>query len=277
MTVVQSLDAALAAKPELIVIASPSALHLRPVLAAIESRTPFYVEKPVVASREDTALLRNRIARGGLPPNMVGCNLRFLHSLTVMRAMVKEGRLGRIARADFEAGQWLPDWRPAQDYRLGYSARASLGGGVCLDLIHEVDAALWMFGRFDQASGFAARTSGLDIDSDDSAALLLARAAGPIATVRIDYVSRRPVRRYTLVGDTGTLRWDLRASTLTLETPAGVETIALDEGAYDVAATYVSAMREMLAAMSAGRPSAQPIEEGLDALEVALAARRLTS
>ena len=42
--------------------------------------------------------------------------------------------------------------------------------------------------------------------------------------------------------------------------------------AYDVAQTYPAAMREMLGAIAARRPTSQPIEEGLRAVAVALAA-----
>jgi predicted dehydrogenase len=273
--VVGSLDEALVRRPDLMVVASPSSMHLRPLLAAIDSGTPFYAEKPVVTTSQDLAVLEARAARGGLPPNLVGCNLRFLPSLAALKALVAEGRLGRVVRADFEAGQWLPDWRPAQDYRRGYSASREMGGGVLLDLIHEIDAALWLFGGFDRVEGFATRASDLDIDSDDCASLVLARAGGPIATVRIDYVSRRPMRRYTLVGDRATATWDLRAATLQVADAGRIETLLLPEGAFDVAATYPAAMREMLGAIDAGRPSAQPLEQGLRALATALRAQRI--
>jgi predicted dehydrogenase len=273
--VVGSFDEAIARRPNLMVVASPSSLHLRPLLAAIDSGTPFYAEKPVVSTLEDLATLEACAARGTLPPNMVGCNLRFLPSLAALKALLAEGRLGRVVRADFEAGQWLPDWRPAQDYRRGYSASRALGGGVLLDLIHEIDAALWLLGGFDHISGFATRASGLEIDSDDCASLLLARTGGPIATVRIDYVSRRPVRRYTLVGDRATATWDLRAATLQVADADCIETLPLPDGAFDVAATYPAAMREMLAAIDAGRPSTQPLAQGLRALATALRAQRI--
>lgn len=272
---VGSLDEALARRPDLMVVASPSSMHLRPLLAAIHSGTPFYAEKPVVTTAQDLAVLEARAARGGLPPNMVGCNLRFLPSLAALKALLDEGRLGRVVRADFEAGQWLPDWRPAQDYRTGYSASRALGGGVLLDLIHEIDAAHWLLGDFGHVGGFATRASDLEIDSDDCASLVLARAGGPIATVRIDYVSRRPVRRYTLVGDRATATWDLRAATLQVADADRIETLPLPEGAFDVAATYPAAMREMLGAIDAGRPSAQPLEQGLRALATALRAQRI--
>lgn len=264
--VVGSLDEALARQPKLMVISNPSSMHLKPLLSAIDGRIPFYAEKPVVSSLDDLTVLNSRMALGTLPPNLVGCNLRFLPSLKAFKALIEEGCLGSLVRADFEAGQWLPDWRPNQDYRLGYSANRSLGGGVLLDLIHEVDSALWLLQDFDYVCGYAIHSSSLEIDSDDSACIIMARSNGPITTVRVDYVSRKPVRRYTVVGDRGTATWDLHASKIVLDDWSGSKSIDLPEGAFDVSKTYICAMKELLSAIGNKRPSSQPLEEGLRAL-----------
>lgn len=275
--IVGSIDEGIRRQPYLMVIANPSSMHLQPLLAAIEAGVPFYAEKPVISTLDDLNLLQTRVARGGLPPNVVGCNLRFLPSLIALKALLDEGRLGNLVRADFEAGQWLPDWRPNQDYRLGYSANRSQGGGVLLDLIHEVDAAIWLLNDFEYVTGYATHASLLEIDTDDCAGILMARAGGPIATVRVDYVSRRPIRRYTLVGDRGTATWDLRASTIVLDDAVGAQVIQLTPSAFDVSGTYLSAMQELLAAIDSNRPSTQPLEEGLRALTTVLRAKRINS
>lgn len=268
--VVGSLDEAAARHPDFMVVANPSGMHLRPLLTAIDNGIPFYAEKPVVTSSQDVVLLEERARRGGMPINLVGCNLRFLPSLRALRSLIDEGRLGRLVRADFEAGQWLPDWRPVQDYRRSYSASRTQGGGVLFDLIHEIDAAHWLLGSFDHVAGFSTRASDLEIDSDDCASLLLARSGGPIASVRIDYVSRRPVRRYTLVGDQATAAWDLRAQQLMIFDSSGEHLLPQPPTAFDVSTTYLAAMKELLAAIGEGRATVQPIEEGLMALKTAL-------
>ena len=275
--IVGSIDEGLSRHPQMMVIANPSSMHLEPLLAAIDNGVPFYAEKPVVSNLDDLAALKSRVALGGLPPNVVGCNLRFLPSLISLKALTLEGRLGNLVRADFEAGQWLPDWRPGQDYRLSYSANRSQGGGVLLDLIHEVDAAHWLLGDFEHVNGYAIHASDLEINSDDCAGILMARAGGPITSVRVDYVSRKPVRRYTLVGDRGTAIWDLRASTIMLDDAAGSQVIDLPAESFDVSVTYVSAMQELLAAIESNRPSTQPLEEGLRALTTVLRAKRIYS
>jgi predicted dehydrogenase len=259
----------------MMVIANPSSMHLKPLLAAIEAGTPFYAEKPVVSTLDDLNLLKNCMARKRIPPNVVGCNLRFLPSLIVLKKMLDDRRLGNLVRADFEAGQWLPDWRPNQDYRLGYSANSSQGGGVLLDLIHEVDAALWLLGDFAHTTGYATHASELEIDTNDCAGILMARVDGPITSVRLDYVSRKPVRRYTIVGDRGTVTWDLHTSTMVLDEAAGSQIIQLPAEAFNVSITYLSAMQELLSAIDDNRPSSQPLEEGLRTLSTVLCAKSI--
>lgn len=268
-TLSASLEEALSKSPELMIIATPNALHLRYLLVAIDHQIPFYAEKPVVTTRGDVETLKSRMT-GLLPPHIVGCNLRFLPSLLSLAALLHDGVAGRIARARFEAGQWLPDWRPGRDYRAGYSASASLGGGVMTDLIHEIDAALWLLGDFTEVKAISARASSLEIDCEDVACLLLGRAQGPIAAIEIDYVSRRPVRRYVVVGDQATMEWDLHGRSLQVRRSGSIDTVPLDDAAFDVAATYRSAMSELLSAIAEGRQTSQPLSEGLRSVEVVL-------
>lgn len=270
-----SLDEAMAARPDLLVIANPSSLHLRYLLAAIAHQVPFYVEKPVVTSRADLAALQAALAVAGpMPVNMVGCNLRFLPSLVMLRGLLAEQAIGRVVRASFEAGQWLPDWRPQQDYAASYSARRELGGGVLLDLIHETDASRWLLGDFAELVGMTGKFSGLEIETEDVAALVMRRPQGPLVTVQLDYVSRTPVRRYSFVGERGTLEWNLPKKRLVLTGEHGIETVLMEGEGFDVPATYPAAMAELLAAIDAGRPSTQPLEEGLSALAMIFSARK---
>lgn len=266
-----ALDEAIAARPDLVVIANPSSMHLRYVQAAIVAGIPFYIEKPVVTSKSDFEALRAMLASEvrQVPINMVGCNLRFLPSLARVRDLLRKNKIGRVVRASFEAGQWLPDWRPQQDYTKSYSAKVELGGGVLLDLIHEVDAARWLLGEFTTVMGAIGKFSDLAIETEDTAGLILHRQGGPITTIALDYVSRIPVRKYKFVGDRGTLEWDLRRRQIALIDQHGVEEIlVMDDDDFSVPKTYQAAMEEMLAAVAAGRPTSQPIEEGMAALEL---------
>ena len=62
------------------------------------------------------------------------------------KQLLDDGVIGRPLSARFFVGEYLPDFHPDEDYRKGYSARADLGGGVMLTLIHDIDLATWFFG-----------------------------------------------------------------------------------------------------------------------------------
>lgn len=272
--VVATLPEALASRPSFAVVCTPSALHLDALLPLVDAGLPFYVEKPVVATRDQLDRLSAALDRARFSaPTMTGCNLRFLPSLRKLKSLLDAGAVGRVVRASLQAGQWLPDWRPGRDYRSDYSADPDRGGGVILDLVHELDQARWLLGEFDRVRAVAGKLSPLEIRTEDTALILLSRAGGPAVAVALDYVSRRPVRRYEFVGDGGTLSWDLPEKRLSRADAAGEERIDAGADAFDVAATYPAAMREFVEAVRTGRPTSQDVREGMKSAELALRAK----
>jgi len=268
---VDSVDAALSWRPELAVIASPSANHFDLLVPLLAGGIACYIEKPVVATRVHADRLESWLAAARhVPPTQCGCNLRFLPSLVALHKRVHDGSIGHIVRASLQVGQWLPDWRPGSDYRNSYSARTAFGGGAPLDLVHELDAARWLFGEFDRVAAFGGHFSGLEIDSDDTAVALLARPQGPAVAVSMDYVARRSIRHYEVVGDGGTLSWDMSARILRLDTANRVETLTAEASDFDVGPTYELAMKELIDEVAGVRPASQPIGEGLRSSRLAI-------
>ena len=254
-----------------VVIATPSSLHMQVLEQAIDQAIPCYIEKPVVTESSDVAKLERLSVS---MPTMVGCNLRYLGSLKRLRDMLKGGAIGRPARAIIEAGQWLPDWRPAVDYRQSYSAKTDLGGGVIFDLIHEIDLARWLFGEFDTVKAMSGRLSDLDIETEDTASIILAGAGTPIVSVNVDYVSRKPRRGIVIIGDKGNLVWSLPGKSLMLESASETTLIDCGVDAFDVSRTYVEAIGEFLDSVRTGRPTSQDLGEGLKTVRLAIKAKQ---
>lgn len=273
--VITDLDAALVARLDFAVIATPTVRHVETLLPLLEAGVPCYVEKPVASRRDDLQRLTQSLSQlRAVPVTYAGCNLRHLPSLVRLRRLIAEGAIGKVVRASLQAGQWLPDWRPNQDYRAGYSADSAQGGGVILDLIHEIDVARWLFGEFDRIAAMAGKLSSLDIRSEDTACLVLGKQGeGPLVSIGLDYVSRRRVRRYEIVGEQGTLVWDFTPATLDLITRDRKETVDCGDGGFDVNRTYAAAMQEFLDGVETGRAPPQDIFEGIRSAELALRAR----
>lgn len=274
-TVVGSFEEAIVKRPVIAVIATPSAIHFEALQALLSAQVPCYVEKPVVTTEAQFFQIEHLLASVAVvPTTMAGCNLRFLPSLLLFRQHLHDRVIGRPVRASLQAGQWLPDWRPTQDYRKSYSASCEAGGGVVLDLIHELDMARWLFGEFDQVFALGGRYGRLEIESEDSAAIILGRPYGPAVSLGLDYVSRNPVRRYEIIGDEGSLIWDLPAKTVMLFRKGVQETITDDPADFDVSATYINAMQEFLNAIADSRTTSQDLADGLQSAHLAVLINR---
>src|SRR5262249_35134000 len=98
--------------------------------------SPVAQTDPEVPPRADAAKRASRLLA-------VGLNLRFLPSLRRVRTLLEAQRIGRVYSARASFGFYLPWWRAGRDYTDTYSVNAALGGGVLLDLVHELDYLGW--------------------------------------------------------------------------------------------------------------------------------------
>jgi predicted dehydrogenase len=274
--VLPDLAAALHQPLDALVIATPSDLHADLVLQGLAAGLAMYIEKPVVTTAEQLQRAQAQSTSGGTCPLIqIGCNLRFLPSLLRLRQLLQEGVIGQVVRASFDAGQWLPDWRPQQDHRQSYSADPRRGGGVLLDLIHEIDSSRWLLGELSPVACTIGRVPALAIGSEGAATGLLRSTEGALVQLGLDYVARRPIRRYQLVGELGTLIWDLPRQELILEGPAQRRHIACGTHGFDVPATYPAAMAAFVASLRGQAPPVQPLQDGLASAALAIRLKEL--
>jgi len=161
-----SMDDALAFKPDAALISSPASEHVAGALPFARAGVPIFLEKPLAENAASiTPLVQACEVSKGF--TMVGYVLRFLPALHAIRRCIAEGTIGDVHTARIEVGQYLPDWRPASDYREGVSAQGKLGGGALLELSHEIDYATWLLGWPKSLLCSCARLSPLEIDVED--------------------------------------------------------------------------------------------------------------
>jgi predicted dehydrogenase len=201
------LKTALLAGQDAVIICNPTTQHIDVAISAAEYGCNLFIEKPLSHSWERVEELLHIVRERNLV-SVVGFDLRFDPGLCKMKILVDEGHIGRVIGIQVQVGQYLPDWRPLEDYRKGVSAHVKTGGGVILDLVHELDYVSWVIGRVSYVSCFADKVSHLEIETEDIAAILLRFENGTIGTVHMDYIQRVPSRTCRIIGDEGTIVWD---------------------------------------------------------------------
>jgi predicted dehydrogenase len=259
------LDAASVFAPELALIASPAPFHLSAARVLGEAGAHLLVEKPVSDTADGVAnLIALCAARARV--FQVGYNLRFLETLQVFRDRIAAGQIGAVQAVRCEIGQYLPGWRPDVDYRDTVSARRALGGGVLLELSHDLDMLRWVFGEVEWLSAWTGRQGMLEIDVEDCAMLQMGFDAGPVAQLSMDFLRRDTTRTCTAIGAEGSLRWDAvtgQVARYDLDSGAWIE---LSAACPDRDFTYRAQIETFLAAID-GR-SGDVAAQGTDGLAV---------
>lgn len=266
-TAYASLAAALESEPDAAIICTPPADHIASAQACADAGCDLLIEKPLAAGFDGIDRLERLIAERKLRA-AVAYQLRFHPAVVRMRDLVCSGQIGRLLGVQAEYGQYLPAWRPSQDYRKTYTAQAALGGGILLDGSHEVDYVRWIGGEIEAVYAHAARLSDLAMDAEDTAALVMRFQSSAVAEIHLDCVQRGYSRRCTLIGAEATVRWDAGTG-LRITTAAGG---THDEPAVpDPNRPYV----DELAAFLNGTPDAPlaSFRDGRRVLQIVLAAR----
>ena len=271
-------------KPDAVIVANPTALHLDIALPAAEAGCHILLEKPIATTLDRVKELQNTAEQSG-SKILVGFQYRYHPTLNKARGLIQANALGKVLTVHVHWGEYLPQWHPWEDYRQGYAARADLGGGVILTLTHPLDYLRYLIGEIEALWSFNGQISALELDVEDAAEIGLKFSNGTLGGVHLNYFQRPPVHRIEIVGTEGTLSWNNADGILHFQQmltsfgsysdnpPAPVtQTFAPPEG-FERNQLFVAQTRHFIEIV---RGESEPIcglEDGIMALRLALAAK----
>ncbi len=188
------------------VISNKTSDHYSAFMALVQSgyEGPILIEKPLFEKMYPFRVPGN--------PVFVGYHLRFHPIIEKIRQIALNNRLYSM---HVYCGQYLPDWRPG-DYRDCYSARKSQGGGVLMDLSHELDYINWITGGWSGVAAMGGQVSQLEIDSEDLFGMLLETENCPLVSCQVNYLDLDARREIILNGENLALKADLISGTLVI-------------------------------------------------------------
>ena len=208
---------------DLIDIAAPNNMHHDIAIAAVQAGKMVMCEKPLGRTAAESSEMVAAVEKAGVP-NMVWYNYRRIPAISMAKAMIDEGKLGRIYhyRAKF-----LQDWTIATDLPQGGEGLWRLdkdvaGSGVTGDLLaHCIDTAMWLNGGIESVTAMTETfvkerehtlTGKVEpVEIDDACAFLARFGNGSLATFESTRYARGHKALYTLEinGEHGSLEWDL--------------------------------------------------------------------
>ena len=196
-------------KPNAAIISSPAPFHLDQATYLAREGIPLLIEKPIGMDSQldhewnDLRKLSKSI------PMLVGYVLRHDPAYITIKDWLKKNKIGKIVGASVICGSWLPSWRNDKDYKETVSARSELGGGVLLELSHELDLMKSFFGDLEFKSSIISNSNLLDIDVEDKVQISALSKENISLDLSLDFCTKPPIRNIIIRGSEGRIIWDI--------------------------------------------------------------------
>ena len=152
-------------KLDFAIVSNPTELHEQTIIKLTDLKIPIFIEKPVMSNYKNSNDISDFLKYNKIL-TYVACNLRFHPSILFLKKYIEKFK-PLINEINIYSGSYLPNWRKDQNYRDSYSSFSKMGGGVHLDLIHEIDYCQWIFGLPSDVYSLRRSVSTLEIDSID--------------------------------------------------------------------------------------------------------------
>jgi len=188
------------------IISCPSSLHLKFIQKLSNLEIPLMVEKPLFVSKNQL----NTFIESNIKPPMlyVAFNMRF-HPLIIFIKQYLLELKPKILEVNSYCGSYLPDWRQI-NHQKTYSSFKNLGGGVHLDLMHEPDYLIHLFGMPFKVNKSYRRVSDITKDSYDYSNITFGYKDFS-AQIILNYYRRDKKRVLEIITSNSTLEIDFKA------------------------------------------------------------------
>jgi predicted dehydrogenase len=243
------------------IISNPTAAHYITIKQLLPLRIPLFIEKPLFHTLENGDSLISQCNTAQVA-TYVACNLRFHPCVREMKAYLEKSE-GTINEVNVYCGSYLPGWRPQQDFRKSYSAIPEMGGGVHLDLIHELDYICWLLGRPDHTSKILTHHSNLKIAAVDYANYQFSYPRFT-TNVILNYFRRDAKRVMEIVMDDNTVEMNLLKNTI------AVNGDVIFTQPTDINYSYIKQMEYFIEAIENNTPLMNDISEAYQVLKICL-------
>lgn len=257
-------------KANAVLICTPNNLHTKFAVISLKEGKHVFIEKPIAHNLDGLDELKRLSKKNNLKVQ-TGCNLIFHPLIIKAKSIINKKELGKIYSVKIEYGSYFPNWRPDINYWENYGAKKSMGGGIILDAIHEIDYAVWLFGKMTQIFSSSNKISNLKIDTEDTVEIILKTKKGFDINIHLDYLQQETTRTFKIICEKGTLEGDINASYLRVFKETKSQEYRID---FDYNQTYIDEMQDFIKCIIQDIEPKIDIQKAVYDLKLAVAAKK---
>ena len=191
---------------DIIFVTNPTFMHYQTIRKYQWNTKSMFIEKPLFSDIKENIFEINKNCIF-----YIACPIRYKKVIQYIKNNINRDEILSVISM---CSSYLPNWRPKSDYRKCYSAHAIMGGGVSLDLIHEIDYVSFILGKPTDIKNIRCHISDLEIDSDDVSVYLI-NYKNAISQIYLDYYGKKDIRKLILFTKHDTIFADLLNNTIT--------------------------------------------------------------
>ncbi|MCA9394925.1 MAG: Gfo/Idh/MocA family oxidoreductase [Candidatus Omnitrophica bacterium] len=269
-----NLDKALAAETYFAgFICAPTNLHIPMGIKLAEKGIHILMEKPLAHNLDGIEDLKDKVESSKVVVALAYI-FRFHPGIQRLKELLVSGAIGKVLNVRAEFSEFLPDWHPWEDYRTFYMAKKSSGGGSILDQCHIMDLVHYLVGGFKSVYAINTKVSGLEIDADDIAEMIVTLDNGVVASIHTDIFGRDHKKYIEIKGEHGNLYWDFYANEVQHYVADTKIKNVHRKFPTDFNLCYLEELRNFIAACEGKEEPRADLQVGIETMELILAAEK---
>ena len=132
--------------PFITFICNPTSYHIDSAIKFASRGSHIFIEKPIGINKVKINKLKKIIRRKKIV-SFIGYQFRFHPAIIYLKEILDNSKFGKIISGNFSFLTFLPHHHKYEDYKKTYVALKKLGGGTALNLSHDIDLIIFLFGK----------------------------------------------------------------------------------------------------------------------------------
>ena len=191
-----------------IFITSPSSTHHSILKKIYREKSSLFIEKPIFNKLENIGFILKSIKENKIV-NQVGYVFRHDEVFLKFKNLLKKNLIGKIIHINIYCGSSLNNWKISKDPKKSIYVKKNTGGGVLLELSHEIDYALWLFGKFKEVDASLYNTKTFGNQVEDTANIVLTNFKNQRINIHLNFWQKNSERLCVVYGTQGTMKIDI--------------------------------------------------------------------
>ena len=170
------------------IICGPSSERIKNLYKIKKNCNKFFLEKPITDKYKKIIKLKNNNSL--IKKLYIGYVFKHNSLIKKLKNLIINKRNGNFLGAQIISTSFLPDWRRHINYKKSVSSIRSKGGGVLLELSHEINLMSYLFGECKIISSVLSNSGTLGINVEERADIILKSKNSSYINIILDFNSK---------------------------------------------------------------------------------------